>query len=88
MSLEDLRSRLEALLSSLDEVRRAAFYADEKVAEILERLYVRWEEAGRRGEPIDYATSEELRQLLERLEDIASKPVWQLARRLGLTPGS
>ena len=42
---------------------KAMFYADEDVAEIMERLYERWEKNSREGTPLDYATVEELRIL-------------------------
>ncbi len=42
---------------------RAAFYSDPEVTALLEQLYERWYENREEGEPIDYATSEELELL-------------------------
>ncbi|RLG77572.1 MAG: hypothetical protein DRO12_01850 [Thermoprotei archaeon] len=42
---------------------KAMFYADEEVMAILDKLYERWEEHGRKGVPLDYATIDELRVL-------------------------
>ncbi len=42
---------------------KAAFYSDDKVAEIVEKLYIRWQSNGFKGMPLDYATIEELRIL-------------------------
>ncbi len=42
---------------------KAAFYGDKEVFKILNELYKRWEEAGCKGTPLDYATIEELRVL-------------------------
>lgn len=47
-----------------DEWLKAAFYSDNAVKPILERLYSAWEESGRQGIPLDYATDEELETLL------------------------
>ncbi len=88
MGVEELRRALLARLEALDEIRVAAFYSDVVVSEVLGALYERWEKAGRRGEPIDYATEDELVKLLSRLEEVESKPVWALARELGIAPGA
>ena len=42
---------------------KAAFYGDDEVVEIVERLYRRWCDNGFKGTPLDYATIEELRIL-------------------------
>ncbi len=45
---------------------KAAFYEDPDVMKIVERLYKRWEENECKGEPLDYATIEELELLVEK----------------------
>ena len=57
---------------SVDEWRKAAFYADEEVSQLLDDLYVRWEREGRSGIPLDYASNEEI-AFLYRKALIASK---------------
>ena len=42
---------------------KIAFYSDSEVQRILENIYKRWEEAGRRGIPLDFATMDELKLL-------------------------
>jgi len=42
---------------------KIAFYSDPEVQQILENIYTRWEEAGRRGIPLDFATIDELKVL-------------------------
>ncbi len=43
---------------------KAAFYSDPEVSRIMARLVSEWESKGQDGQPIDYATSEELVILL------------------------
>ncbi len=45
--------------------RKAAFYSDPQVERIYSRLVDEWIKAGERGIPLDYATLEELRVLVE-----------------------
>ncbi len=42
---------------------RIAFYSDRDVERVLMDLYRRWEEAGCKGAPVDYASLDELRFL-------------------------
>lgn len=42
---------------------KIAFYSDPEVQRILENIYRRWEEAGQRGIPLDFATIDELKLL-------------------------
>lgn len=39
---------------------KIAFYSDPKVSSLINELYKRWENRGRSGLPIDYATAEEI----------------------------
>lgn len=54
----------EKILQFIDDDTRnwvkAAYYSDPRVVPILDLVYKRWEEAGRKGRPIDYATRDEL----------------------------
>ena len=51
---------------------RAAFYSDPYVEQLLEELYRRWRANNERGEPIDYATDDELEQLYRLARKYAS----------------
>ena len=42
---------------------KAAFYSDPVVNAILDSLYKKWDENNRRGEPLDYASYDDLRVL-------------------------
>jgi len=59
---------LELIDESREDWRKAAFYSDKTVQDILDRLYTRWEESNRRNRPIDYATIEEL-EILAKLAE-------------------
>ena len=39
---------------------RSAFYSDPEVQKVMDILYGKWEEAGRKGMPVDYASHDEL----------------------------
>ncbi len=47
-----------------------AFYSDREVVAIMDGVYARWEESGRIGEPLDYATDEELEILARKAEAV------------------
>lgn len=51
--------------------RKAAFYNDPRVEPIYDRLIKAWGDAGEKGVPLDYATVEELRVLVEAAKDYA-----------------
>ncbi len=51
---------------------RAAFYSDPYVSALLEELYRRWYANNSRGEPIDYASDEELEKLYQLARKYAS----------------
>ena len=71
-SLESKRKRLISLVdSSAEPWRKAVFYSNDEAIGIVTQLYQRWETQGRRGDPLDYASEEELDRLLviaERIE--------------------
>ncbi len=56
---------IEAHIEHGNEWVRAAFYSDPLVERILSTLYQRWRENEETGEPIDYATDDEVKQLYE-----------------------
>lgn len=69
--MADLKSRLRALLDMRDSWVLAAFYSDPEVAKINSALEQRWRDAGEVGEPLDYASEEEVRRLLSVAERYA-----------------
>ncbi len=70
---EELKEKIIKLIDeSKDNNRKIAFYGDERVTVIMDKLYKRWEEAGRRNKPIDYATYEELKTLARLAEYYSS----------------
>lgn len=44
--------------------RKAAFYSDPRVEPIYERLIKAWLDSGEKGIPLDYASEDELRELV------------------------
>jgi len=76
----NIRERILALVETAPQINKAAFYSDPYVEEIITELHSRWEGAGYKGEPIDYATEEELRKLLELAEYYTRLPFWKAYR--------
>ncbi len=68
--IKEIINRVE---ESVDEWRKAAFYSDEEVTQLLENLYRRWEGAGMSGIPLDYATDEELKVLYDKAMGISGE---------------
>jgi len=60
---------------------KAAFYGDDVVVEIVERLYRRWQENGGRGMPLDYATLEELRVLAAKAQQYRNATLAQALKK-------
>ncbi len=72
MSAEELKAKIISLIDeNTFQWRKAAFYSDPMVSEIMMRLYERWESSGRDGRPVDYASLEELEVLAEKAEKYA-----------------
>lgn len=72
MAAEELKAKIISLIDeNTFQWRKAAFYSDPTVSEIMVRLYERWEKSGREGRPIDYASLEELEVLAEKAEKYA-----------------
>ncbi len=62
--IEELKKEIIILIDeNRDQWRKAAFYSDDAVQGILNRLYDVWEKNNRQGIPLDYATIEELETL-------------------------
>jgi|Deesub1362A_J573_1020465.scaffolds.fasta_scaffold40682_1 hypothetical protein len=64
---------LEKIDASKDPWIKIAFYSDLEVMALVEELYKRWEEGNRLGDPIDYATDEELEFLAQKAKTV--KPI-------------
>ena len=61
---EELKKEIIVLIDeNRDQWKKAAFYSDNDVQNILNRLYDEWEKNNRQGVPIDYATTDELETL-------------------------
>lgn len=72
MSAEELKAKIISLIEdNMFNWRKAAFYSDPRVSEIMSKLYERWNSSGQRGRPIDYASIEELKILAKAAERYA-----------------
>ncbi len=58
-----------------DEWRKAAFYSDPDVLEILNTLYHRWELNDMKGLPLDYASEEEINILYKKARSLTRSEV-------------
>ncbi len=76
----ELKERILSLVETAPQINKAAFYSDPYVEKLVVELHSRWEEAGHEGEPIDYATREELEKLLELAEYYVRLPFWKAYR--------
>ncbi|RLG81598.1 MAG: hypothetical protein DRO40_09430 [Thermoprotei archaeon] len=62
---EELKREIVILIDeNRDQWKKAAFYSDDTVQNILNMLYDKWEKNRRQGVPLDYATIEELETLV------------------------
>jgi hypothetical protein len=73
----DKKRAILELVDNMPQANKAAFYSDPDVEPIVEKLHERWAGSGYRGEPIDYASDEELSLLHRRAKEYASMPSWQ-----------
>ncbi|MET1128941.1 MAG: hypothetical protein ABWW70_06455 [Thermoproteota archaeon] len=71
------RDRVLDIVDRMPQLNKAAFYSDPKVVALVETLHRRWSEHGNLNEPIDYATEEELEELLELARHYASLSPWE-----------
>ncbi|MEM2007033.1 MAG: hypothetical protein QXG17_04395 [Sulfolobales archaeon] len=63
--IESKKKKLMELVDlSAEPWRKAAFYSNDEAIALVTELYQRWETQKRRGNPLDYATEEELDRLL------------------------
>ncbi|MCD6323712.1 MAG: hypothetical protein J7L55_01205 [Desulfurococcales archaeon] len=85
--IKEIINRVE---ESQDEWRKAAFYSDEAVTQLLEELYKRWEGSGMAGIPLDYATDEELSILYDKAMSVSSEKGFSTFKnfvRKAISPG-
>ncbi len=72
---EDL---IRIIVENIEENRnswvKALFYADKDVERIMNRLVSEWSRSDMRGEPLDYATLEELEILAEKAKQYRDAP--------------
>ncbi len=73
----DQRQRLLDIVENMPQPNKAAFYSDPEVEPLVEELHQRWAREGYKGEPIDYATREEVKKLYQLAERYATMPQWQ-----------
>ncbi len=74
---DEVMRYIEVRIENSNQWIRAAFYSDPLVVDILEKLYDRWYANSEKGEPIDYATLEELKLLYEKARRYATMPVYE-----------
>ncbi len=65
---------VELIDDSRDNDRKIAFYSDENVQAIMDKLYGEWEKNNRKGIPLDYASNEELEVLYRLAKHYAENP--------------
>ncbi|BEP17631.1 hypothetical protein PYJP_09830 [Pyrofollis japonicus] len=73
----EIKERILSLIENAPQLNKAAFYSDPYVEKTVEELHRRWEQANYEGEPIDYATPDELNRLLELAEYYVRLPFWK-----------
>jgi len=79
-SIDDMRREIEYFLSTANEWVQAAFYGDPDIEELTSKLYERWESAGRRGEPLDYASYDEMKLIYEKAKRYSRLSVYEAMR--------
>ena len=77
LSREELKERILEIVENAPQMNKAAFYSDPYVERVVSELQKRWEKANYEGEPIDYATDEELEKLYELALEYANMPEWK-----------
>jgi len=82
ISIEEMKRKI---IEIIDENKSAgpkiAFYSDPDVAEIIDKLYKRWNAEGCKGKPLDYASEEEIRFLYKmalKYRNISEAEAWML----------
>ena len=74
---EEVMRYIEARIENSNQWIRAAFYGDPEVVSILEKLYERWYDNNEEGEPVDYASREELETLYRKARHYATMPPYE-----------
>ncbi|MDT7889914.1 MAG: hypothetical protein RQ885_13200 [Desulfurococcales archaeon] len=78
MSNDRRKSLINVIIANIEENRndwvKALFYSDKDVSKIMERLLSEWTRNNMRGEPLEYATIEELEILAEKAEHYRDTP--------------
>ena len=80
LSRDELKQRVLEIVENAPQMNKAAFYSDPYVEHVVEELQKRWAQADYKGEPIDYATDEELEKLYELALEYANMPEWKAYR--------
>ncbi|RLE52780.1 MAG: hypothetical protein DRJ26_04260 [Candidatus Methanomethylicota archaeon] len=84
-NLSELKKRFINLHEIYLEANRwamAAFYSDSEVSKLNNILYERWAKEGMKGEPIDYASKEELLMLIRKIQAYAGVRADEVVRDL------
>jgi len=85
---EDSRRRtlVRTIISNIEENKnswvKALFYSDDDVSRIVERLVRAWSNNNMRGEPLEYATIEELEILAKKSEEYRDSPQEAFLRKM------
>jgi len=78
LSNDRRKSLINVIIANIEENRndcvKALFYSDKDVSKIMERLLSEWTRNNMRGEPLEYATIEELEILAEKAEHYRDTP--------------
>ena len=77
LSREELKQRVLEIVENASQMNKAAFYSDPYVERLVEDLQKRWAQSNYEGEPIDYATDEELEELYRLALEYANMPEWK-----------
>lgn len=81
---EEVNKLKSEIINLIDEstipVVKEAFYSNQEVKRIMERLYMEWEKNENRGIPLDYATHEELIILHRIARQVVGSPYEELSR--------
>lgn len=80
------RTLMRTIISNIEENKnswvKALFYSDKDVSRIVERLVKAWSDNNMRGEPLEYATIEELEILARKSEEYRDSPQEAFLRKM------
>ncbi len=77
---DECKEKILLTVDGMPQLNKAAFYGDPTVASLVDELHQRWQRNGYQGEPIDYASEEELETLLEKAYYYSRLPAWKAYR--------